>query len=444
MTTRSMLPARVAVLAICSGFLMTSASALAHTGQYGVQHSVTVKQDAPGATFSGQLSSALPACASGREVALYRVDASGTTTLVARPTTDGQGLWSKLVADAGGSYRAVAPQKLLTSKGHTHTCLAATSNAVAVAPDQDRDGIANTSDNCPLVANADQKDTDRDGGGDACDADLDGDGVGNTTDNCPSAANPDQKDSDGDGNGNACDAVDPILSMMSGPGVTCGSSNEPGVVCTDTIEDTTALTSTPTWTYELRDVSVCSDQFCSGVPRPLPRIVDATFECSLDAGTFVACNGSYPTTPASFTAAPLADGAHRLAVRGTTATRTVSVDISFAVNATPDATVTFLSGPEGTVGTRTATFDFTWDGIGSSWNGDPSVECRLIGPNEPDPPFEPAVTYFDFIEVHFGPCAPPKVYTNLVDGTHTFEVRAYDQYGRPTLATRSFTVAATQ
>ena len=436
-------PALVVVLATCLSFLVTSASALAHTAQYGVQHSLTVKQVAAGSTFSGHVSSAPAACASDREVSLYRLDASGTSSLAAKPTTDGHGLWSKLLTDAGGDYHAVVPQTLLTSKGHAHTCLAATSNVVAVVGDEDRDGVADPSDNCRSVGNADQKDTDRDGVGDTCDADHDGDGVGNATDNCPSAANPDQNDSDGDGKGNVCDPVEAILSMISGPGVTCGSSNEPGVMCTDTIQDTTALTSTPTWTYELRDTSVCSDRYCTGVPRPLPRISDATFECSLDGGTFVACNGSYPTAPASVTAAPLADGAHRLGVRATTAGTTIRADISFAVNATPDATITFLSGPEGTIGTRTATFDFTWDGIGSSWNGDPSVECRLISPSELDPPFEPAVTYFDFVEVHFGPCAPPRTYTDLVDGIHTFEVRAYDGYGRPTRAARNFTVTAT-
>ena len=49
---------------------------------------------------------------------------------------------------------------------------------------------------------------------------------------------------------------------------------------------------------------------------------------------------------------------------------------------------------------------------------------------------------FDFVDVYFGPCAPPKAYTDLEDGEYTFEVRAYDGYGRPALATRSFTVAA--
>ena len=33
------------------------------------------------------------------------------------------------------------------------------------------------SDNCPLIANADQLDTDSDGTGDACDTDDDGDGT---------------------------------------------------------------------------------------------------------------------------------------------------------------------------------------------------------------------------------------------------------------------------
>ena len=36
--------------------------------------------------------------------------------------------------------------------------------------DGDRDGVANCRDNCPTVANADQRDNDSDGLGDACDA----------------------------------------------------------------------------------------------------------------------------------------------------------------------------------------------------------------------------------------------------------------------------------
>lgn len=101
----------------------------------------------------------------------------------------------------------------------------------ACDPDADNDGILNDPDNCPLIYNPDQADTDADGGdrqgdacdncptvanldqsdvdrdglGDACDPDIDNDGILNARDNCPKRANSDQKDSDGDGLGDVCD-----------------------------------------------------------------------------------------------------------------------------------------------------------------------------------------------------------------------------------------------
>ncbi|MBF0192256.1 MAG: PD40 domain-containing protein [Magnetococcales bacterium] len=57
--------------------------------------------------------------------------------------------------------------------------------------DTDEDGVTDSADNCPLVANTDQKDTDKDGAGDVCDVfvndaqeqlDSDGDGIGNLSD----------------------------------------------------------------------------------------------------------------------------------------------------------------------------------------------------------------------------------------------------------------------
>lgn len=74
--------------------------------------------------------------------------------------------------------------------------------------DNDNDGLSNTSDNCPYLASADQTDSDGDGAGDLCSGDNDGDGVLDESDDCPTVANADQVDTDGDRQGNACDSDD--------------------------------------------------------------------------------------------------------------------------------------------------------------------------------------------------------------------------------------------
>ena len=50
-----------------------------------------------------------------------------------------------------------------------------------LSSDSDGDGVPNTSDNCQLLPNANQRDTDADGYGNLCDADLDNDGVVETS-----------------------------------------------------------------------------------------------------------------------------------------------------------------------------------------------------------------------------------------------------------------------
>ncbi len=54
-----------------------------------------------------------------------------------------------------------------------------------VMVDPDNDGILYGADNCPLVANPAQTDTDSDGLGNVCDADNDEDGLTDSVDNCP-------------------------------------------------------------------------------------------------------------------------------------------------------------------------------------------------------------------------------------------------------------------
>ena len=118
--------------------------------------------------------------------------------------------------------------------------------------DADSDGVGDNSDNCRIIANADQRDTDGDLAGNLCDADddddgvtdtedlfpedstesadsdadgigdnqdqfpndggesadADGDGIGDNADNCRALANKDQTDTDQDLKGDLCDADD--------------------------------------------------------------------------------------------------------------------------------------------------------------------------------------------------------------------------------------------
>ena len=74
-------------------------------------------------------------------------------------------------------------------------------------PDDDNDGIADGSDNCPLAITSDQIDTDGDNRGDACDPDDDNDGVADAEDAFP--LDPAEwLDTDGDGIGNNADSDD--------------------------------------------------------------------------------------------------------------------------------------------------------------------------------------------------------------------------------------------
>lgn len=97
------------------------------------------------------------------------------------------------------------------SDGCSNTCTIETGYNCSGEPsmcsliDSDEDGILDNNDNCPLLANANQLDTNSDGQGDVCDDDDDGDGIPDATDNCLLISNPDQNDADGDGTGDACD-----------------------------------------------------------------------------------------------------------------------------------------------------------------------------------------------------------------------------------------------
>ena len=93
------------------------------------------------------------------------------------------------VADGGGIYQSSILSTFVTSN------------------DGDYDGVADSTDNCPLIANTNQSNQDSDELGDVCDEDQDGDGVKNTDDAFPSDAN-ESLDTDQDGIGNNADFDD--------------------------------------------------------------------------------------------------------------------------------------------------------------------------------------------------------------------------------------------
>jgi hypothetical protein len=149
----------------------------------------------------------------------------------------------------------------------------------------------------------------------------------------------------------------------------------------------------------------------------------STFECSLDGGAFASCG-----SPQSYT--NLSNGSHTFSVRATDAagnvdatpaSRTFSVEVPPPppADTTPPET-TIDSGPSDTITVDSASFAFSSSEAGSTF------ECRLDSAT-------------------FSSCTSPEGYTNLSDGSHTFEVRATDAAGNldPTPASYSWMVDTT-
>jgi subtilisin family serine protease len=143
----------------------------------------------------------------------------------------------------------------------------------------------------------------------------------------------------------------------------------------------------------------------------------STFECQLDGGGFSACSSPRTTNL-------LPDGPHSFEVRSTDlagqtdpspASRSFTVDTG-----APDTSIDSGPGAGSSTGDDTPTFTF------SSHEQGVSFECRLDSSQEAD----------------FQPCTSPLTTDPLLDGPHSFEVRAVDLNDDPdpTPASRTFTV----
>jgi hypothetical protein len=138
----------------------------------------------------------------------------------------------------------------------------------------------------------------------------------------------------------------------------------------------------------------------------------ATFECRRDSGDWSACQ-----SPKDY--ASLGEGSHTFEVRATDAAGNVdsaAASSTWTVDTTPPQT-TLDSPPSGTVSSTSATFDFSANDAGATF------QCRLDGGD-------------------WGGCESPKGYSSLGDGPHTFEVRARDGVGNtdPTPASATWIV----
>jgi arylsulfatase A-like enzyme len=155
--------------------------------------------------------------------------------------------------------------------------------------------------------------------------------------------------------------------------------------------------------------------FTSSVPG-------SKFECRLDdffgSQPFVSCQSHQTWTG-------LSNGSHKLEVRAVTGggqrdstpySYTWSVDTSF-----PETTL--ASGPSELSNNRQATFLF------SSSDPNAGFQCRLDSTQEAD----------------FQTCSSPRIYNNLADGTHIFDVRAVRVPAQidPTPASTTWTIDAT-
>lgn len=171
------------------------------------------------------------------------------------------------------------------------------------------------------------------------------------------------------------------------------TDNPPGTTI-DSGPTGTTSDNTPTFTFSSNEAS-------------------ASFECRVDAGSYVAC-----TSPKTLSS--LSEGEHTFRVRAiddsaqpdpTPATRT------FTVDTVPNTTIT--SGPSGPTNDSTPTYSFT--------------------SSEPGSTFTCAVD-----DGAFTACTSPHTTAPQVDGEHTFRVRATDSDGTPntdpTPAERTFLV----
>jgi outer membrane biosynthesis protein TonB len=183
-------------------------------------------------------------------------------------------------------------------------------------------------------------------------------------------------------------------------------SPPPTVVTTapDTTAPVVTITSAPAATSATGAADVAFQADEAGV----------AFACKLDAGAYAPC-----TSPAHLDG--LAAGAHTFSVRGTDKAGNVGQPASAGWTYVPPDTiapsVSITGGPSGSTTETSATFTFSADEAGSTF------QCSLDGSA-------------------FTGCQSPASYSSLPPGSHSFSAKATDQAGNTGApATRTWTIA---
>ncbi len=201
-------------------------------------------------------------------------------------------------------------------------------------------------------------------------------------------------------------AFSPCTSPANLPGLSDGPHTFE-VRAIDTVGNVDSSPASYTWTIDLtQPETAITDQppGLSNSPSPSFSFTgdDANgitdFECQLDGAGFAPC-----TSPENL--AGLTDGSHTFEVRATDAAGNVDASpasYTWTVDLTPPDT-TLTGQPPSPSNSTAPSFSFS----GSDSNGIASFECQLDGGG-------------------YGPCASPTLLSNLVDGEHTFQVRAID------------------
>ena len=226
--------------------------------------------------------------------------------------------------------------------------------------------------------------------------------------------------------GQAADQPGPYVTIAAGGHFTCALRADGSVDCWGHNPDGRADDQAGPFDPYVPDVFPPDTRIDSG-PATSTEATDAaftfrgnetgvTFACSLDGAAAAACASPYAYTGLTL-------GARTFVVTASDAagnSDATPAQYAWTINAPQPPETTILTGPAALTNSASATFTFSSDEPGSSF------QCTLDG-------------------AAFAACASPKSYSGLNDGSHTFEVKAIDSGGAadPTPAAHTWTIDTT-